>query len=71
MEAISTSNPSVFSEYLKETQNTICGRNPICVMLHAAEYFRQMNNHNHEIRFLKYSQSNKVRSFDFMFNINV
>ncbi|KAI6190540.1 MEMO1 family protein [Aphelenchoides bicaudatus] len=62
MDAIATLNPPVFSDYLKETQNTICGRNPICVMLQAAEYFRQMNNHNHEMRFLKYSQSNKCRS---------
>jgi AmmeMemoRadiSam system protein B len=60
MEAIAALDPPVFSDYLKETQNTICGRNPICVMLQAAEYFRQMNNHTAEVRFLKYSQSNKV-----------
>jgi len=62
MEAIATLDPPVFTDYLKDTQNTICGRNPICVMLQAAEHFRQMNNHNHEMRFLKYSQSNKCRS---------
>ncbi|KAI6213985.1 MEMO1 family protein [Aphelenchoides besseyi] len=62
MEAIATLTPPVFNEYLKETQNTICGRNPICVLLQAAEYFRQMNNHKAELRFLKYSQSNKCRS---------
>jgi AmmeMemoRadiSam system protein B len=62
MDAISTLDPSIFNEYLKKTQNTICGRNPICVMLQAAEYFRISNNHTHELEFLKYSQSNKCRS---------
>lgn len=62
MDAISKLDPTVFNDYLKKTQNTICGRNPICVMLQAAEYFRQMNNHTAEMRFLKYAQSNKCRS---------
>ena len=63
MDAISSLNPSTFNEYLKKTQNTICGRNPICVMLQAAEHFRISNNHTHAMEFLKYSQSNKVRTF--------
>lgn len=62
MDAIETLNPQIFNDYLKRTQNTICGRNPITVMLQAAEHFRMMNNHTHEFRFLKYSQSNKARS---------
>uniref|UniRef100_A0A7E4URX3 Protein MEMO1 n=1 Tax=Panagrellus redivivus TaxID=6233 RepID=A0A7E4URX3_PANRE len=62
MDAIASLDPSEFNEYLKTTQNTICGRNPICVMLQGAELFRQMNNHTHEFHFLKYSQSNKCRS---------
>ncbi|VDM50634.1 unnamed protein product [Toxocara canis] len=33
MEAISRLEPGAFNDYLKKTQNTICGRNPICVML--------------------------------------
>ena len=62
MDAIASLDPAVFNDYLKKTQNTICGRNPIAVMLQAAEYFRQMNNHNAEFRFLKYAQSNKCRN---------
>ncbi|CAI4225169.1 unnamed protein product [Auanema sp. JU1783] len=62
MNAIETLNPHVFSEYLKKTRNTICGRNPITIMLHAADHFRLINNHTHEFRFIKYAQSNKVRS---------
>ncbi|KAH7698377.1 UPF0103/Mediator of ErbB2-driven cell motility (Memo-related) [Aphelenchoides avenae] len=53
MEAISALNPLIFNDYLKKTQNTVCGRNPICVMLQAAERFRQMNNHTAELRFFK------------------
>lgn len=62
MEAISALDPVVFNDYLKKTQNTICGRNPISLMLQAAEHFRQMNNHSAEFRFLKYAQSNKCRN---------
>lgn len=61
MDAIASLDPPIFNDYLKKTQNTICGRNPICVMLQSAEHFRQMNNHFAELRFLRYSQSNKVR----------
>uniref|UniRef100_A0A915D5Q8 Protein MEMO1 n=1 Tax=Ditylenchus dipsaci TaxID=166011 RepID=A0A915D5Q8_9BILA len=64
MDAICAMDPPIFNDYLKKTQNTICGRNPICVMLQAAEHFRQMNNHTAEMRFLRYSQSNKCRVLD-------
>ena len=33
MDAIETLKPGVFSDYLKKTENTICGRNPILLML--------------------------------------
>jgi predicted class III extradiol MEMO1 family dioxygenase len=33
MDAIASLDPALFNDYLKKTQNTICGRNPICVML--------------------------------------
>ncbi|CAB3397118.1 unnamed protein product [Caenorhabditis bovis] len=62
MDAIETLNPTMFSDYLKRTGNTICGRNPIMVMLQAAEHYRLSNSHTHEFKFLNYSQSNKVRS---------
>ncbi|KAM3718136.1 Protein memo-1 [Dirofilaria immitis] len=62
MDAISSLNPAAFGEYLKRTQNTICGRNPISVILYAAEYFRRMNSNLAEFVFLKYAQSNQSRS---------
>lgn len=61
MDAIARLEPQAFNDYLKRTQNTICGRHPICVMLQAAEHFRQMNNHWGELHFLHYSQSNQCR----------
>lgn len=33
MEAIETGDPAVFRQYLAETQNTICGRHPIGILL--------------------------------------
>lgn len=62
MNIIETLDPLAFNDYLKRTNNTICGRHPICVMLQAAEYFRQVNNHRADFRFLYYSQSNKCRT---------
>ncbi|VBB30677.1 unnamed protein product [Acanthocheilonema viteae] len=64
MDAISSLSPTAFGEYLKRTQNTICGRNPISVILYAAEYFRQMNSYRGEFVFLKYAQSNQSRSLN-------
>lgn len=40
MDLITTLEPHLFNDYLKKTQNTICGRNPICVMLQV--YFLTM-----------------------------
>lgn len=40
MDAISSLNPATFGEYLKRTQNTICGRNPISVILYVNILFR-------------------------------
>ncbi|VDN04723.1 unnamed protein product [Thelazia callipaeda] len=62
MDIISSLDPAAFGKYLKRTQNTICGRNPISVLLYAAEYFRQMNSHRAEFVFLKYAQSNQSRN---------
>uniref|UniRef100_A0A0N5AU17 Protein MEMO1 n=1 Tax=Syphacia muris TaxID=451379 RepID=A0A0N5AU17_9BILA len=64
MEAISSLNPNVFNDYLKTTQNTICGRNPICVLLQAVEHSRQKQSKeiSAELRFIKYAQSNQCRS---------
>jgi len=62
MKLIESLDPLAFNDYLKRTNNTICGRHPISVMLHAAEYFHQMNNHRADFCFLDYSQSNQCRS---------
>lgn len=36
MEKIETLDPRAFSSYLHETQNTICGRHPIAVLLNVS-----------------------------------
>ncbi|XP_064622103.1 protein MEMO1-like [Lineus longissimus] len=60
MDTISKLEPHAFSEYLKTTQNTICGRYPICVLLNAIKSFRSSINGNGcrmQMRFIKYVQS--------------
>lgn len=68
MDAITSLDPPLFNEYLKKTQNTICGRNPICVLLQAAEQLRLHYKYSAQMRFLKYSQSNKVLNFEYYNN---
>jgi predicted class III extradiol MEMO1 family dioxygenase len=36
MQIIEQLCPATFAEYLKRTQNTICGRHPISVLLHVS-----------------------------------
>uniref|UniRef100_A0A5S6R4J9 Protein MEMO1 n=1 Tax=Trichuris muris TaxID=70415 RepID=A0A5S6R4J9_TRIMR len=62
MNIIETLDPYAFNDYLKRTNNTICGRHPISIMLQASEYFHQANNHRASFQFLNYTQSNQCRS---------
>lgn len=49
-----------FKSYLDQTENTICGRNPILLLLKMIELSRQ----NIDMEFVHYSQSNLVTSFN-------
>lgn len=63
MDAIETCKPNVFKDYLQEYNNTICGRNPIVVLLNAIKYLSNSNkNLNFNFKFLNYAQSSKCRS---------
>jgi AmmeMemoRadiSam system protein B len=55
---IEMQRPGAFAEYLREYSNTICGRHPISVWLHSVRESVLA----HDIRFVKYAQSEKVRS---------
>lgn len=57
MEKISTLEPSEFKSYLKRYHNTICGRNPIFILLHM---ITQLNGPKFEIQWVHYSQSSQV-----------
>ena len=48
-----------FRAYLNETENTICGRNPISILLNALQELRDKERH---VQFLRYAQSNQVIS---------
>lgn len=55
-------NPEEFYNYLKKYKNTICGKNPILVMLSSLK--KSVNWNNHESVFLKYSQSSAAKSME-------
>lgn len=53
-ETIATGNPEKFAKYIKETRNTICGKNAILVMMNAIK--------NYKAEFPAYSQSSHCQS---------
>eukprot|EP00193_Tetraselmis_chui_P001793 CAMPEP_0177752790 /NCGR_PEP_ID=MMETSP0491_2-20121128/1104_1 /TAXON_ID=63592 /ORGANISM="Tetraselmis chuii, Strain PLY429" /LENGTH=290 /DNA_ID=CAMNT_0019268011 /DNA_START=196 /DNA_END=1068 /DNA_ORIENTATION=- len=58
MEAITTGEPEVFNKYLKETNNTICGRHAISMYLQAIKKIKDQMS----IEFRKYDQSSQAKS---------
>jgi len=70
MDSIESMDPNIFSEYLADYKNTICGRKPISILLSILNKFNLENNLNIKkegfeknqnfIKFVKYNQSSKV-----------
>ncbi|KAL5282455.1 MEMO1 family protein [Megaselia abdita] len=63
MDIIEKLSPPRFTEYLRKTNNTICGRHPIGVMISAAKILRDQGC-NLGFKFLKYDQSSQCVSSD-------
>lgn len=62
MKAIKDLSLESFNNYLKHYSNTICGRNPICVLLAAIEHLNsESSNPKFLIKFLNYLQSSRCR----------
>jgi AmmeMemoRadiSam system protein B len=67
MSSIETGFHEKFSEYLTKTNNTICGRHPISVIMAAIECVERKPTHDGvqrekvKFKFVRYEQSNKVR----------
>ena len=59
MDAIETLDPAAFESYLKKTQNTICGRRPILLLLCAIERHLEVVGGGGTLSFLDYSQSSQ------------
>eukprot|EP01084_Bolivina_argentea_P098167 176451_1 len=58
-----------FHKYLDNTQNTICGQHPICVLLNTLNAYCAANKHavdtnKYQMRFVDYSQSSKVSNLN-------
>jgi len=58
MDLIETCKASVFKNYLNEYGNTICGRNPILLLLNAIEHSLN-SNLDFKLKFINYAQSSK------------
>lgn len=63
MELIETTKPSLFKNYLRKYGNTICGRNPIILILNAIQKLLNENDKlDFKLKFLNYAQSSKCRT---------
>eukprot|EP01088_Endostelium_zonatum_P016868 TRINITY_DN4735_c0_g1_i1.p1 TRINITY_DN4735_c0_g1~~TRINITY_DN4735_c0_g1_i1.p1 ORF type:complete len:332 (+),score=73.85 TRINITY_DN4735_c0_g1_i1:181-1176(+) len=58
MSIIETLSPEQFRKYRKKYENTICGRNPILLLLHTI----QASSGKWELKFVDYAQSSKCKS---------
>lgn len=56
MDAIESKDPDAFKKYLSKYKNTICGRNPIMLLLN----FIKSSKLQYKVKFIKYDQSNQV-----------
>ncbi|CDF32954.1 unnamed protein product [Chondrus crispus] len=59
MDAIESGSHSAFCNYQTRTDNTICGKHPIGLLLTALSYCSKHSGHNFSIRFVRYEQSSK------------
>ncbi|KAL5009131.1 hypothetical protein ScPMuIL_014712 [Solemya velum] len=63
MDVIERMDPGGFSQYLKQYENTICGRYPIGVLLNAIDAMRKHGNgFKMSFKFLKYAQSSQCKT---------
>ncbi|KAJ8946452.1 hypothetical protein NQ318_014440 [Aromia moschata] len=65
MNIIEDLNPLEFTNYLKKYGNTICGRHPIGILLHAVqEILKNDTTQSASLKFLNYAQSSKCRNLN-------
>lgn len=60
MDAVESESVTTFREYLHKTKNTICGRNPILVLLATHQHCKT----SFQTKFIHYDQSSAVRDLD-------
>lgn len=63
MDEIETNDPKKFKNYLEQYNNTICGRNPVILILHAIQILENQNKDcQYSLKFLNYDQSSQCKS---------
>jgi MEMO1 family protein len=62
MSHIELQQPGAFAAYIRETKNSICGRHPVAVWLHATRHNQTLGNEELQVKFIRYEQSSQVKS---------
>jgi MEMO1 family protein len=64
MKHIEMQEPGAFAKYFQQTKNTVCGRHPLAVWLHAISQNKESNVETLDVKFVRYAQSSEVRSMN-------
>ena len=64
MKHIEMQEPGAFAKYFQQTRNTVCGRHPLAVWLHAISQNKESNVETLDVKFVRYAQSSEVRSMN-------
>jgi MEMO1 family protein len=62
MKLIELQEPGAFATYIRTTRNTVCGRHPLSVWLHAISQNKKRGSEILNVTFIRYAQSSKVQS---------
>ena len=62
MSYIELQQPGAFAAYIKQTKNSICGRHPVSVWLHAIHHNQNLGKEKLKVKFIRYAQSSEVKA---------
>lgn len=62
MSYIELQQPGAFAAYIKQTKNSICGRHPVAVWLHAIHHNQNLGKEKLKVKFIRYAQSSEVKA---------
>lgn len=63
MKTIESLDPAAYTAYLRQYNNTICGRHPIGILMNCIKGLRE-SGHRMYFKFIKYAQSSQCKNMN-------